>query len=70
MNQNLMRLLQQFKQAPNKESFIMSMANPQQKQLINSMKGTSKEEQAQKIADYCNANNINKEQLETMLKVF
>ena len=60
----------------------MSMANPQQKQLINSMKGTSKEEQAQKIADYCNANNINKEQLvpplgsiteeqlETILKLF
>ena len=28
----------------------MSMANPQQKQLINSMKGTSKEEQAQELA--------------------
>lgn len=48
----------------------MSMANPQQKQLINSIKGTSREEQAQKIADYCNANNITKEQLENILKIF
>lgn len=32
----------------------MSIANPQQKELINSLNGKSKEERAQKIADYCN----------------
>lgn len=48
----------------------MSMANPQQKQLINSIRGTSREEQAQKIADYCNNNGITKEQLENIRKMF
>lgn len=48
----------------------MSMANPQQKQLINSLMGRTKEEKAQKIADYCNQNGITKEQLENITKMF
>lgn len=48
----------------------MSMANPQQKQLINSMQGKTKEERAQKIADYCNEQGITKEQIEQLYKMF
>lgn len=53
----------------------MSMLNPNQKELvnklnINSLNGKTTEEQAQKIADYCNNNGITKEQLENIRKMF
>lgn len=48
----------------------MSMLNPKQKQLVNSLKGKNKDEQNQMIADYCNKNNISKEQLENIAKMF
>ena len=48
----------------------MSMASPQQKELINSLKGKKKEEKAQLVADYCNNQGITKEQLETLYKMF
>lgn len=49
----------------------MSIANPQQKELLNNMKnGKNKEEKAQKIADYCNENGITKEQLGNLIKMF
>lgn len=48
----------------------MSMLNPQQKELVNSLKGKSKEEQAQYVADYCNKNNISKEQLQGLVQQF
>lgn len=47
----------------------MSLANPQQKTLINSIQGKSREERAQKIADYCNQQGITKEQLENIIKM-
>ena len=48
----------------------MSIANPQQKELISNMNGKNKEEKAQKIADYCNEQGITKEQLEKLYKMF
>ena len=48
----------------------MSIANPQQKELLSNMNGKNKEEKAQKIADYCNENGITKEQLSNLMKLF
>ena len=70
MNQNMMNILSQFKMSTNKENFVMSMLNPKQKQLVNSLKGKNKDEQNQMLADYCNKNNISKEQLENIAKMF
>ena len=39
------------------------MLTPQQKQTANLFQNKSKEEQAKTIADMCNKNGINKEQL-------
>ena len=67
---NIMNLISQFKNAPNKANFLMSIANPQQKELLSNMNGKNKEEKAQKIADYCNENGITKEQLSNLMKLF
>lgn len=48
----------------------MSMLNPQQKQMANSFMGKTSEEKAQCIADYCNKNNISKEQLQGLIEQF
>ena len=46
---------------------MMSMLNPNQKQLANQFQNKSKEEQAKKIAEICNQNNISKEQLQDII---
>nr|DAH72022.1 MAG TPA: hypothetical protein [Caudoviricetes sp.] len=46
------------------------MINPQQKQLVNSLRGKNRDEQNQILADYCNKNNISKEQLQNISKMF
>ena len=46
---------------------MMGMLNPQQKQAVNSFKGQTNEQQAQRIADYCNQNGISKEQLSNII---
>lgn len=49
------------------------MPNPQkgltqeQQKIVNEFKNKSKEEQAQEIADKCNAMGINKQQLEQLI---
>ena len=48
----------------------MGMLNPNQKQFVSQFQNKTSEEQAQAIADYCNQNNISKEQLENILKGF
>ena len=70
MNQNIMNILSQFKIAPDKKTFVMSMLNPQQKKLVNSLQGKNKDEQNQMLANYCNQNGISKEQLENIAKMF
>lgn len=47
----------------------MSLLKPNQKQVINDMQGKSKEEQAQMLADYCNQNNISKEQISQIINM-
>ena len=46
---------------------VMSLLSPQQKQIVSSLNGMSKEQQAQKIADLCNERGISKEQLANMI---
>lgn len=48
----------------------MSMLNPNQKQMAQQFQNKTSEEQAQAIADYCNQNNITKEQLKTIIDKF
>ena len=48
----------------------MGMLNPSQKQVANQLQGKSSEEQAQAIAEYCNKNNISKEQLKEIMQMF
>ena len=45
----------------------MGLLNPQQKKLANNFINQNHEKQAEQIADYCNKNNINKEQLEQLI---
>lgn len=49
---------------------MMSMLSPNQKQMANQFQSKSREEQCQAIADYCNQNNISKEQLQTIINNF
>ena len=51
-------------------ALMMSMLNPNQKKIAEQFKNKNKEEQCQQIADYCNKNNITKEQLQTIINNF
>ena len=42
---------------------MTQMLNPQQRQAISQFQNQSSQEQAQRIADYCNRNGISKDQL-------
>ena len=64
---NLQNLLAQMGTATNPMALMMSMLNPNQKQLANQFQNKSKEEQAKKIAEICNQNNISKEQLQDII---
>ena len=47
---------------------IISMLNPEQKQLAMQLKEQTEEQRAKFIADWCNKNGIGKEQLENLVK--
>jgi len=49
---------------------LMSLLNTNQKQAVNLLQNKSSQEQAQAIADYCNQNNISKEQLQQIINMF
>lgn len=49
---------------------LMGLFNPQQKQAINLFKSKTNQEQAQMLADYCNKNNISKDQLQNIINIF
>ena len=48
---------------------MMSLLNPNQKQMVNQFQNKNNQEQAQAIADYCNKNNISKEQLQNIINM-
>lgn len=45
------------------------MLNPNQKQMADQFQSKDKQGQAQAIADYCNKNNISKEQLQNIMQM-
>ena len=49
---------------------MMSMLNPNQKQMVNQFQNKSKEEQAAAIADMCNSKGISKEELMKLMNSF
>ena len=49
---------------------MMSMLNPNQKNMASQFQNKSAEEQAKEIAEVCNKNGITKEQLEEIIKAF
>lgn len=67
---NMTNLMSQLGASSNPMSLMMSMLNPNQKQLANQFQNKSKEQQCQEIADYCNKNGITKEQLQTIISNF
>ena len=49
---------------------MMGLLNPSQKQLVSQLQNKPSNEQAQAIADYCNKNNISKQQLQDIINMF
>jgi hypothetical protein len=45
----------------------MSMLTPNQKQQVGQIQSLNKQEQAEKLANFCNANGITKEQLANII---
>ena len=64
---NIANLMSQLGKSSNPMSMMMGMLNPNQKQMVNQFQGKPSNEQAQAIADYCNKNNISKEQLQEII---
>ena len=60
---NIQNLLGQLLSSNNPIQMMMGMLNPQQKQAVNQFQNQSSQEQAQRIAEYCNRNGISKDQL-------
>jgi hypothetical protein len=52
----------------NPMQMLMGLLTPEQKQSVNFFQTQPREEQAKRIAEYCNKNGITKEQLKTILK--
>ena len=53
--------------ATNPMTMLMGMLNPNQKQIVSQFQNKTDNEKAQAIADYCNKNNISKEQLQNII---
>ena len=66
---NINNLLAQLGSSSNPMNLLMSMLNPNQKQMANQFQNKTNQEQAQMIADYCNQNNISKEQLQSIMSM-
>ena len=49
---------------------MMSMLNPNQKQLASQFQGKDRQSQAEEIARMCNDKGISKEQLESIINAF
>ena len=66
---NIQNLLGQMMMSNNPMQMLTSLLNPQQKQMVNLFKNQPNEKQAQEIANICNQNGINKEQLQQILNM-
>lgn len=66
---NLNNLLSQLGNATNPMTMITGMLNPNQKQMLNMFQMKDDNSKAQEIANYCNQNNISKEQLQSIINM-
>ena len=66
---NIQNLLAQLGSATNPMTMMMNILNPNQRQMLNIFKEKNNQGQAQMIADYCNKNNISKEQLKDIINM-
>ena len=66
---NIQNLLAQLGNSTNPMQMMMGLLNQNQKQAVNQLQGKNQQEQAQAIADYCNNNNISKEQLQNIISM-
>ena len=64
---NLQNLLSQLGSATNPMTMLMSMLNPNQKQIVNQFQKKTDSEKAQQIADFCNQNGIDKAKLQEIM---
>lgn len=64
---NIQNLLAQMGNSTNPMALLMSMLNPNQKQIASQFQNKTKEEQCQQIAEYCNNNGITKEKLQEII---
>lgn len=64
---NMQNLLGQIMSSNNPMQMMMTALNPQQKQAVSQFQNQSSQEQAQKIAEYCNKNGISKNQLANII---
>ena len=66
---NMNNLLAQLGKATNPMSMLMNMLTPNQNQQLSQFQSRSKEEQCRQIAEYCNANGIDKEKLQSIINM-
>ena len=64
---NIQNLMSQLGKSSNPMSMMMGMLNPNQKQMVNMFQNKNSNEQAEMIANFCNKNNISKEQLQNII---
>ena len=64
---NLQNLMNQLGNATNPMALMMSMLNPNQKQIANQFQNKTTQEQAEQVAKLCNEKGITKEQLQNII---
>ena len=67
---NIQNLMAQMGKSTNPMAMLMSMLNPNQKQLASQFQNKTTQEQCQQIADYCNQNGIDKTKLQEIINMF
>ena len=67
---NMQNLMSQLGKSSNPMSMMMSMLNPNQKQMANIFQNKTQQEQAEQIAKMCNEKGISKEQLQNIINMF
>lgn len=67
---NMQNLISQLGNATNPMALMMSMLNPNQKQVANQFQNKTTQEQAEEVARICNEKGITKEQLQSIIQAF
>ena len=66
---NIQNLMAQMGKSTNPMAMLMSMLNPNQKQLANQFQNKTTQEQAEEIARLCNEKGIDKQQFQQILSM-